>query len=188
LVTQEQWKAVTGDNPSHFKGEANLPVENVSWNLCQAFLRQLTQRDGLPYRLPSEAEWEYACRSGTTTPFHFGDAISTDQANYDGNYAYGNGKKGVYREKTTPVGSFPPNLWGLYDMHGNVWQMCQDWYDGHPTKEVVDPHGPAAGQHRTIRGGSWITYPDYCRAAYRRPADPGECRTYYGLRVCLSLD
>ena len=122
--------------------------------------------------LPTEAEWEYACRAGTTTPFHFGETISTDQANYDGNFTYGNGKKGVYREKTTPVGSFPANAWGLYDMHGNVWQWCQDWYGDYPQKDVVDPQGPEKGEVRVLRGGSWISDPQYCRSAFRYWFDP----------------
>ena len=144
-VTQEQWQAVMGNNPSHFKGEKNLPVEKVSWDDCQEFIKKLREKDKKPYRLPTEAEWEYACRAGTTTPFHFGETISTDQANYNGNFTYGNGKKGVYRKKTTPVGSFPANAWGLHDMHGNVWQWCQDWYGDYPQKDVVDPQGPEKG-------------------------------------------
>jgi formylglycine-generating enzyme required for sulfatase activity len=127
-VTQEEWQAVTGETPSKFKNEKNLPVERLSWDDCQEFIKKLRARDKKPYRLPSEAEWEYACRAGTTTPFSFGDTLSTDQANYDGNFIYGNGRKGVNRKKTTPVGSFPANAFGLYDMHGNVSQWCHDWY------------------------------------------------------------
>ena len=112
-VTQEQWQEVMGNNPSKFKGEKNLPVEMVSWDDCQEFIKKLREKDKKLYRLPTEAEWEYACRAGTTTPFHFGETISTDQANYNGEVVYGNGKKGVYRKKTTPVGSFPANAWGL---------------------------------------------------------------------------
>src|ERR1035441_3406412 len=123
LVTQEQWKEVMGNNPSFFKGEKNLPVETVSWDDCQDFIKKLREKDKKIYRLPTEAEWEYSCRAGTKTPFHFGETISTDQANYNGNHIYGNGKKGVYRQKTTPVGSFPANAWGLHDMHGNVWEI-----------------------------------------------------------------
>ena len=110
-VTQAQWQAVMGDNPSYFKGK-NRPVEQVTWEDCQEYLTKLSQRDGKRYGLPSEAEWEYACRAGTTTPFHFGETISTEQANYNGNYPYNKGTKGMYREQTTPVGSFPPNVWG----------------------------------------------------------------------------
>src|SRR5476651_402788 len=121
-VTQEEWIAVMGNHPSKFKGEKNLPVENVSWDDCQEFVKKLRAKDKKAYRLPTEAEWEYACRAGTSTPFHFGETISTDQANYYGEAVYGNGKKGVYRENTTPVGSFPANAWALHDMHGNVFQ------------------------------------------------------------------
>src|SRR5262249_43140137 len=120
-VTQEEWQAVMGKNPSRFKGEKNLPVEMVTWDDCQKFIKKLQAKDkgGKAYRLPTEAEWEYACRAGTTTPFHFGETISTEQANYDGNSVYGNGNKGAFRKKTTPVGTFPGNAWGLHDMHGN---------------------------------------------------------------------
>ena len=154
-VTQAQWQAVMGANPSHFKGESNLPVENVSWDECVAFCEALGKKDGKPYRLPTEAEWEYACRAGTTTPFHFGGTITVNQANYDGNYTYGNGKKGVYRQKTTPVGSFPANAWGLFDMHGNVWEWCADWYGPYPEEELKDPQGFVGGDRRVCRGGSW---------------------------------
>ena len=125
-VTQAQYRMVMGVNLSKFKGD-NLPVESVSWNEAVEFCQKLSANTDRKVRLPTEAEWEYACRAGTTTPFNTGDTISTDQANYDGNHTYGNGSKGVFREKTTPVGSFPPNAWGLYDMHGNVWEWCSDW-------------------------------------------------------------
>ena len=126
-VTQAQYMAIMGTNPSHFKGEGN-PVESVSWNDAVEFCKRLSEKEGKKYRLPTEAEWEYACRAGTTTPFHTGETISTSQAHYDGHYVYGNGAKGVYRERTMSVGSFSPNAFGLYDMHGNVWEWCQDWY------------------------------------------------------------
>ena len=111
-VTQEQWQEVMGNNPSHFKGEKNLPVERFPGMIARSSSRNCGRKDKKPYRLPTEAEWEYSCRAGTTTPFHFGETISTDQANYNGNFTYGNGKKGVYREKTTPVGSFPSERLG----------------------------------------------------------------------------
>src|ERR1700681_1013064 len=154
LVTQEQWQAVRGNNPSSFEGEKNLPVETVSWGNCQEFIKKLRKIDKKPYRLPTEAEWEYACRAGTTTPFHFGETISTEQANYKGDVTYGNGKKGVFRQKTTPVGSFPANAWGLHDMHGNVFEWCQDLYADYPQKDVVDPQGPNKGNSHVLRGGS----------------------------------
>jgi formylglycine-generating enzyme required for sulfatase activity len=187
-VTQEQWMAVMGSNPSKFKGEKNLPVENINWNECQAFIKKLQQKDHKPYRLPTEAEWEYACRAGTTTPFYCGQTISTDQANYNGGYAYGDGKKGVFRERSMPVGSFSPNPWGLYDMHGNVWQWCQDWLGQKYSKEdVVDPIG-TTGESRVIRGGSWIDNPLECRSAYRGGSRPGLRHSLVGLRLAFSID
>ena len=184
-VTQEEWQAVMGNNPSRFKGEKKLPVEMVSWDDCQKFCKKLQEKDRKPYRLPTEAEWEYACRAGTTTPFHFGETISTDQANYDGNYAYGNGKKGVDRKKTMPVGSFPANAWGLYDMHGNVWQWCQDRHGDYPQKDVADPQGPENGKLRLWRGGSWGDDPECCRSAYRSGELPSHRYGSIGLRVCF---
>ena len=148
----------------------------------------MREKDKKAYRLPSEAEWECACRAGTTTPFCFGVTISTDQANYDGNYGYGNGKKGVYRQKTTPVGSFPANAWGLYDTHGNLWEWCQDWLGDYPQNDVVDPQGSDAGQYRVLRGGSWRNDPGYCRSAFRHGNGPGDRYLHCGLRVCFCLD
>jgi sulfatase modifying factor 1 len=182
-VTQVQWKAVMGGNPSRFKGD-NRPVEMVSWDDCQEFVKKLGKR----FRLPTEAEWEYACRAGTTTPFHFGETISTDQANYNGNYTYGRGKKGVFREKTTSVGSFPANPWGLFDVHGNVWEWCQDWFGDYPTEDKKDPVGSNTGTARVLRGGSWNGAPGYCRSAYRYRGGPGHRRGLYGCRVLLCLD
>ena len=188
LVTQEQWQAVMGNNPSGFKNEKNLPVEVVSWNDCQKFLKKLVEKDKKPYRLPTEAEWEYACRAGTTTPFHFGETISTEQVNYNGNGVYGDGKKGVYRAKTTPVGSFPANAFGLHDMHGNVLQWCNDWHGDYPQGEVVDPQGPDNGQFRTVRGGSWNFNPGNCRSASRFKNRPDDRYTNFGFRVCFFMD
>lgn len=188
LVTQEQWQAVMGNNPSNFKGEKNLPVEQASWEDCQEFIKKLGDKDKKAYRLPTEAEWEYACRAGTKTPFWFGETISTDQANYDGNHIYGNGKKGVYRQKTTPVGSFPANAWGLHDTHGNLSEWCQDWFGVYPQNDVVDPQGRDAGQYRVLRGGAWINDPWDCRSASRLGNAPGFRDCYYGLRVCFCLD
>jgi formylglycine-generating enzyme len=199
-VTQEQWQAVMANNPSHFKSEKNLPVERVSWMDCWRFIKNLRETDKKPYRLPTEAEWEYACRAGTTTPFTFGETISTDQANYDGHHTapawlealprrsatkYGNGEKGVYREKTTPVGSFPANAWGLYDMHGNVWEWCLDCYGEYPHQDVVDPQGPERGKAAVLRGGSWYNLPGYCRSACRNRDVPGRCSNDTGFRVCF---
>jgi formylglycine-generating enzyme len=187
LVTQEQWQEVMGNNPSHFKGETNLPVEMVSWEDCQEFCKELREKDNKQYRLPSEAEWEYACRAGTTTPFSFGDTISTDQANYDGNSTYGNGKKAVHRGKTTPVSSFPANAWGLHDMHGNVGEWCQDWLGVYPANIVVDPQGPKTGEKRILRGGCWNSYPEFLRSAFRFSDEPDSRSGYFGFRVCFNV-
>jgi uncharacterized protein (TIGR02996 family) len=177
-VTQAQWQAVMGNNPSMFKGD-NLPVEMVSWDDCQDFVKKLGRKTGKRFLLPKEAQWEYACRAGTTTPFHFGETISTDHANYDGNHTYGQGKKGVYRQKTTLVGIFPANAWGLYDMHGNVWEWCEDWYE---------PYASEDDTVRVLRGGSWLNDPRLCRSACRVGEEPGHRLGYIGCRVLLCLD
>ncbi|MEM9007979.1 MAG: SUMF1/EgtB/PvdO family nonheme iron enzyme [Cyanobacteria bacterium P01_F01_bin.86] len=170
-VTQAQYQAVMGKNPSRFtENGANRPVEHVSWDDAVAFCQALSKQTGREYRLPSEAEWEYACRADTTTPFHFGPTITTDIANYDGDYTYSSGPKGQYRQQTTEVGSFPANAFGLYDMHGNVWEWCLDhWhdsYEGAPTDGrpwlSSDENAP-----RLLRGGSWVNHPGDCRAANR---------------------
>ena len=157
-VNQGQWEAVMGNNPSRFKDcGRNCPVERVSWNDIQEFIKKLNAREGANiYRLPTEAEWEYAARAGTTTPFSFGSCLSTDQANYNGNYPMPGCSKGRYREMTVPVASFSPNAWGLYDMHGNVWEWCQDWFGDYPSGAVTDPAGAKSGSVRVLRGGSWI--------------------------------
>jgi formylglycine-generating enzyme required for sulfatase activity/tRNA A-37 threonylcarbamoyl transferase component Bud32 len=186
-VTQAQWQAVMGSNPSRFKGDT-LPVETVSWNDCQKFVKRLGQKTGKRFRLPTEAEWEHACRAGTATPFHFGETISTEQANYDGDSTYGQGKKGVYRGKTTPVGSFPANAWGLYDMHGNVWEWCQDWYGRYPSEDIKDYKGINIGTDRVLRGGSWCRDPGLCRSACRLWNVPVYRGGRYGCRVLLCLD
>jgi formylglycine-generating enzyme required for sulfatase activity len=171
-VTQEEWRMVTGSNPSYFKGD-NLPVENVNWDDCQAFINRLNQKTGRMYRLPTEAEWEYACRAGTITPFNTGENLTTDQANYNGDYPYHNYPKGECRGKTVPVDHFETNGYGLYNMHGNVWEWCGDWYGGYPSEPQVDPRGPAEGAYRVLRGGSWLDFGRYCRSAHRRRSGPG---------------
>lgn len=188
VVTQEQWMDVIGNNPSKFKSEMNLPVEMVSWDDCQEFIKKLGGKEEKPYRLPTEAEWEYACRAGTTTPFHFGETISTDQANYNGNETYGKGKRGKYRGKTTPVGSFPANAWGLCDMHGNVAQWCQDYVGDYPKDDVVDPQGPKKGVLRVKRGGSWLYYPQRSRSACRNWSATDVRNDVCGFRVCFFVD
>jgi formylglycine-generating enzyme required for sulfatase activity len=186
-VTQEQYEAMMGEHPARFNGAKN-PVERVSWNDASEFCRRLSARTGRDVRLPTEAEWEYACRAGTTTPFHFGSTINTSQANYDGNYTYGSGPKGVYRKKAVPVGSFPPNAWGLYDMHGNVWEWCADWYDSdyYARSPTADPKGPSHGEGRVLRGGSWYSYPWGCRSASRHGLSPTFTNYGDGFRVVVS--
>jgi formylglycine-generating enzyme required for sulfatase activity len=180
-LTQRQWKRVMGDNPSKFKECGNdCPVENVSWDDAQKFIRKLNQIEGLnKYRLPTEAEWEYACRAGTTTPFFTGDCISTDRANYHGGYPGKNCPKGDFRKKTVNVGSFQPNVWNLYDMHGNAWEWCQDWYGDYPSGSVADPKGPDKGKARVLRGGSWNGHVRGLRSANRLRGDPS-IGYYYG--------
>jgi formylglycine-generating enzyme required for sulfatase activity len=168
-VTQAQFEAVMGKNPSRFKG-ADLPVENVSWKGVQEFCRRLTEKTKRKYSLPSEAQWEYACRARTTTPFHFGETISTDIANYDGKHVYGDGIKGNSLNKTTSVGFFnAANNFGLSDMHGNVWEWCEDnWhsnYNNAPTDGTAWIERNL--NNHVMRGGSWGSYPYYCCSAYR---------------------
>lgn len=166
-ITQAQWQAVMGNNPSSFKGD-NRPVEDVSWDDAVKFCEKLSNLTNKTYRLPSEAEWEYACRAGTTTPFYFGETITTDLANYDGNYTYGCGPKGKYREQTTEVGIFPPNAFGLYDMHGNVWEWCADnWHDNYENAPTDGSVWKNSNKKRVLRGGSWFFNPFGTRAADR---------------------
>lgn len=200
VVTQEQYEAVMGTNPSNFKG-VKRPVEQVSWQDAVAFCQRLSEKLGNQYRLPSEAEWEYACRAGTTTPFYFGETITTSLANYRGTDLdyhgkissgnYGKGPRGQYREQTTPLEEFPPNGFGPYDMHGNIWEWCADhWqenYQGAPTdgSARLDEND---NNNRLIRGGSWVDFPRLCRSASRKSPSPVFRDNYLGFRVvCDSL-
>ncbi|MHC5738874.1 caspase, EACC1-associated type [Nostoc sp.] len=190
-VTQEQYQQIMASNPSNFKG-AKRPVEQVSWNDAVDFCNKLSQKTGRKYRLPSEAEWEYACRAGTTTPFHFGETITTELANYDGNSTYASEPKGQYRQQTTEVGSFPPNAFGLYDMHGNVWEWCQDtWHDSY---KGAPSDGSAwidnDNKYQPLRGGSWLYDPKDCRSASRDYYDRAERGSIYnniGFRVVCAV-
>ncbi|MBE9232842.1 formylglycine-generating enzyme family protein [Cuspidothrix issatschenkoi LEGE 03284] len=186
VVTQEQYQQIIGKNPSYFteKG-AKRPVEEVSWNNAVEFCQKLSQKTGREYRLPSEAEWEYACRGGTTTPFHFGETITTDLANYNGTDTYASGPKGKYLQQTTDVGSFPPNAFGLYDMHGNIWEWCQDdWHDNYANAPKDGSDWTSLSDNTNVlRGGSWILNPEYCRSACRFCYVAGFVNYYYGFRV-----
>ena len=193
-VTQAQWQVVAGwpkqqlelkDQPSRFQGP-NRPVEQVSWLEAEEFCRRLSVRTGRDYTLPSEAQWEYACRAGTTTAFSFGETLTPELANYDSNNTYASGPKGVYRHQTTEVGSFSANGWGLHDMHGNVWEWCLDpWhgsYEGAPADGSVWTAG--GGASKLLRGGSWNGNPRYCRSAYRGNGHPDGRGINIGFRVC----
>jgi formylglycine-generating enzyme required for sulfatase activity len=174
-VTQAQWKAVMGDSPSLIQGD-DLPVESVTWEECQAFVKKLSEKEGKTYRLPTEAEWEYACRAGSTKRFHFGD-----DANGLGEYAW----HGANSDCTThPVGLKKPNAWGLYDTYGNVWEWCQDFYVAYGEKEQADPAGPEKGSQRIFRGGAWYDEVYRCRSAFRNSRHPNS-RNYFGLRVVM---
>jgi uncharacterized protein (TIGR02996 family) len=191
-VTQAQWAAVMGTEPSSFKG-SNRPVENVSWEDGRKFCAELTAHLGGSgaVRLPTEAEWEYVCRAGTTTEYHFGDVLNTDLANYDGNYSWNDSPKGSYREETTGVGLFPANPWGLFDLHGNVWEWCADEYAPYTSGDRTDPGGKSESSDNSLlvlRGGSWYDYPRLCRAAYRRRLAPALRYFDVGFRVCFCLD
>jgi len=190
VVTQAQYVVVMGNNPSRFIS-ANRPVEQVSWHDAMEFCQKLSKKGKRQFRLPSEAEWEYACRAGTTTSFYFGETISTNQANYDSKYPYETGQNGVYRPETKDVGSFPPNAFGLYDMHGNVWEWCLDhWHDsyvGAPTDGIAwideDVEDTAT---RLVRGGSWSFNPGYCRSAYRSDSFARKAFSVIGFRIVCS--
>lgn len=187
-VTQRQWESVMGSNPSNFNG-ADRPVEMVSWDNCQNFVQKINAANQVVVALPTEAQWEYACRAGTTTPFNFGAVLNGDKANCNGNYPYGTTMKGRYREGTTSVGSYAPNAWGLYDMHGNVYEWCADWYDKdyYSRSPLEDPTGPELGARRVNRGGRFSGEAFYCRSACRfNGCEPSSRACFFGLRlVCF---
>ena len=161
-------------DPSYFKGNLR-PVERISWYEAKEFCARLSRATNREYRLPSESEWEYACRAGTTTPFYFGKSITTKLANYDGSIVYNREQKGIYRERTTEVGTFPPNNYGLFDMHGNVWEWCGDHFYENYTKALSNESAWLSmneNARRVVRGGSWFNSPDRCRSANRTPLAP----------------
>jgi len=171
-VTGEQWEAVMGNTPSFLKG-AKLPETNVSWEDCQEFIKKLNAKTDGGYRLPTEAEWEYACRAGTTTAYSFGDEITPKDANYRGS------KIG----KPVAVGCYKPNPFGLYDMHGNVFEWCEDWYGDYPEGTVTDPKGPATGEYRVLRGGSFRNDESLARSSVRICTAPTLRYYYIGFRL-----
>jgi formylglycine-generating enzyme required for sulfatase activity len=205
ILTDRMWETkadANWQNP-YFNQEDNHPVVLVSWFDAVQYCNWLSGEEGLApaytimetnvkwnrntngYRLPTEAEWEYACRAGTTTPFNTGNNITTSQANYNGNYPYNNNPKGEYRGRTTPVGSFAPNAWGLCDMHGNVCEWCGDWYEYgvYMNSAQADPDGASLGPYRVIRGGGWYSRAQYLRSAYRYYFTPSHRNSYLGFRL-----
>ncbi|MFM6252781.1 MAG: formylglycine-generating enzyme family protein [Dolichospermum sp.] len=196
-IIQTQWQAVAAlekvnidlkSDPSYFKGD-DLPVESVSWSHAQEFCARLSRMANKAYRLPTEAQWEYACRAGTTTPFYFGETITTELANYDGNYTYGDGLKGVDCQQTTDVGTFPPNAFGLHDMHGNVWEWCQDtWHENYVNApEDGSDCISQVNSNRVLRGGSWYNIPGNCRSASRNYNIAGFGNNGNGFRVVCDV-
>ena len=179
-VTQAEWERVMGNNPSRFKG-ADRPVENVSWSDAVEFCKKLTEMEkkagrvpqGMSYQLPTEAQWEYACRAGTSTMYSWGDDINPKLANYQ--------DSGL--SKTMAVGSYRPNPWGFHDMHGNVWEWCADWFGDYPSGSVTNPIGPASGSLRVFRGGSWYYDGAYLRSAMRNNNSPSARGNGIGFRV-----
>jgi formylglycine-generating enzyme required for sulfatase activity len=198
-VTHEQYRRVAGVNPAHFRSvpgcdTRTFPVENVSWEEAAQFCERLSQlpeerQRGRAYRLPTEAEWEYACRAGGkhAGPFAFGDSLSSAQANFDGRHPYGGAAKGDYLQRPCAVGSYKPNGWGLYDMHGNVWEWCSDWYSDRYYRQSPsrDPQGPERGEARLLRGGSWQNHGRLLRSAHRDWVGPGYHGFTVGFRVVL---
>ena len=188
-VTQALYQEIMGENPSWFKGE-NLPVEVVSWYDAMEFCAELTKRlpKGLTASLPTEAQWEYVARAETKTPYSFGNALNGDKANCDGNYPYGTETKGKRVGETTPVKSYAPNAWGLYDMHGNVLEWALDYYGEYPTGTAIDPQGPDSASYRVNRGGGWRDDAGDCRSAFRCGSSPDIRFSDLGFRFLLSCD
>ena len=192
-VTQKQWNGffagtVFARKEFKFPGD-NMPADSISGFEAEKFLMDLSSRLGMKFRLSTEAEWEHACRAGTQTPFYTGNTISTSQANYDGSKTYGSGAKGLQLKQTVDIGMYPPNPFGLHDMHGNVWEWCMDWFDANYYKESpgTDPTGPPTGGSRVIRGGCWKSHPTKCRSAERDAYNPSKSNDTIGFRVLLEV-
>ena len=194
-VTQEQYERVMGTNPSHFQGR-HRPVETVSWEDAREFCRRLSELEGVVYRLPTEAEWEYACRAASTTAYCFGDSAEElgEYAWFDKNSARKRGfarsliwGKKTFARETWKVGGKRPNAWGLYDIHGNVLEWCQDWYGPYEAGKQADPTGPTTGKYRVLRGGSWNFDADSCRSAFRGCFTPVFRDYFIGFRVARPL-
>jgi formylglycine-generating enzyme required for sulfatase activity len=203
-VTQREYQELMKNNPSDFKGN-NLPVENVTWYEAIRYCNERSVHEGLTpaysiqgdnvtwnrnangYRLPTEAEWEYACRAGTTTPFNTGNGINDNQANFMNSYGYNTDASGRvtggYRQKTVEVNNFNPNPWGLFDMHGNVWEWCWDWYGEYSSAVSTNPTGVAQGTFRVNRGGGWNDFPKHIRCAYRAATQPDSGSFNLGFRL-----
>jgi formylglycine-generating enzyme required for sulfatase activity len=203
-VTQREWTALMGNNPSEFSGD-NLPIENVTWFDAVRYCNERSSREQLTpaymingetvtwnrtangYRLPTEAEWEYTCRAGSTTPFNTGNNITDEQSNFYNHYGYNNDSSGRrvggYRGRTSPGNSYRANPWGLFDMHGNVGEWCWDWYGEYGVSEQTNPAGAATGTLRVNRGGGWNDFPKHIRSAYRAATPPGNGSFNLGFRL-----
>jgi formylglycine-generating enzyme required for sulfatase activity len=201
LVTQADYLSLMATNPSYFNAVLTRPVEQVSWYDASNYCALLTAKElasgriptNFAYRLPTEAEWEYACRAGTTTAFYLGPSLTSGMANFDGFREYDASVGTTYNpngfqlHRTIAVGSYTPNPWGLYDMAGNVWEWCQDWYGPYDNGNVTDPQGPSTGTHRVFRGGDWSNYGVSCRSAARGYGTPTKSFNFVGFRVVLAL-
>lgn len=185
--SQELWITVMGKNPSQFTGDLR-PVEQISFEDVALFLDRLAELVPELYPcLPTEAQWEYACRAGTTTPFSFGSTITSDQVNFDGNFPFESSPKSECRAETVKVKDLSPNPWGLQQMHGNVWEWCTDWHAKYLSRPQVDPTGPAWGSYRVVRGGSWSSLARHARSACRSWNHPGLRRGFLGFRLLSSV-
>ena len=188
-TNQSLWSAVMGWNPSRFTGMPTRPVERVEWEQCMDFIDHLNAEHapsgGLLYALPTEAQWEYACRAGTTTPFSFGDTLNGVMANCNGRHPYGTNVQGYRHRATTTPGTYYANPWGIFDMHGNVWEWCHDWYGEYMGESAIDPQGPDSGEYRVVRGGSWHFHPRHCRSASRYCGKPHARKSELGFRMVL---